>query len=176
METKIKTPKQVLIEEVKRLDEKKQKKLLKKLEGFGDDASLVDLFGISPDMIEYFYTQVRQKFLRKQFGESSAGFRFLHKIMPMDARFAMGVAASEHMQKHYEDAAQWYWAADKLAPESPMALYHASDCYEKLELPELSKHSLEKALEKCKDNKEFAELGGKIQLLLDSAKTKEVKK
>jgi type III secretion system low calcium response chaperone LcrH/SycD len=176
METKIKTPKQVLIEEVKKLDEKKQKKLLKKLEGFKDNTSLLELMEITPDMIEYFYTQTRQKYLRKEYGASSAAFRFLHKIAPMDARFAMGVAASEHMQKHYEDAVQWYWAADKLAPESPMALYHASDCYVNLNMPELAMHSLESALEKCKNNSAFADLEGKITLILESSKTKEVKK
>ncbi|MFV0339108.1 MAG: hypothetical protein ACK5MA_00550 [Parachlamydiaceae bacterium] len=176
METKIKkTPKQVLIEEVKKFDEKKQKKLLKKLEGFKDDASLVELMGITPDMIEYFYTQTRQKYLRKEYGASSAAFRFLHKIVPMDARFCMGVAASEHMQKHYEDAAQWYWAADKLAPESPMALYHASDCYANLNMPELARYSLESALEKCKNNRDFADLEGKIKLILGNT-TKEVQK
>lgn len=177
MEATKKTMKQVLIEEVERMPEgANRQQLLKDLAKADENATLKDLWHITPEMLEYIYSQARQDYLRKDYKKASSMFRLLHTIDAHDDRLAMGIAASEHMLNNWEEAVMWYLKTDRMAIHSPLPQYHASDCYQKLNMPEYAADALRQALEKCKLNPMYKDLQGKIELLLESQTVKGEKK
>lgn len=177
MEATKKSMKEVLMEEVKRMPEgAKRQNLLKDLEKAKDDATLGELWHVTPEMMEYIYSQARQDYLRKDYKKASSMFRLLHAIEPHDERMAMGIAAAEHMLNHWEEAIMWYLKTDRMAINSPLALYHASDCYQKLNMPAYAADALRQALEKCKLNALYKDLQGKIELLMENLPVQGVKK
>lgn len=164
--------KEFLIEELThadpgKLDEKTKIKLLSELKKADDNASLKELWHITPKMMTLLYSQGRQHYLRKDYSKASATFRFLHLLEPLNDLYVMGIGASEQMKKDYAEALYWYWVAEKLSVNSPLPNYYASDCYEKLNMPEYARYALTQAIEKCKGDHSYKDLQGKIELILE---------
>lgn len=59
-------------------------------------------------------------------------FVFLSGIDPKNVKYRMGIAASLHMNKQFQEAIDAYLICASLDPKNPLPFYHMSDCFVQL--------------------------------------------
>ena len=153
------------------LSEKEREKQLEVIEkAILHGVPMQETLEITPDVMEFIYSQGHRLYMTRQHDEAGRFFHLLYILNPKDARFAFGLAACHHMQKHFEEAVAWYLVAALADPESPLPFYHISDCYLLQDDKETALYFLYKALRRIGDEKKYEPLKERILRTIDSLK------
>lgn len=131
--------------------------------------------GMSDAMVEGFYGQAYRLYNTGKYAQAAEMFRFLVMVNPMEPKYAMGLAASFHMLKHYQQAITAYTMCGVIDPDSPIPHYHASDCYIQLKDQMSAIIALEMAIKRAGIKPEYQALKDRALLSIQSLK-KEVGK
>jgi type III secretion system low calcium response chaperone LcrH/SycD len=134
---------------------------------FIDGVSPKEAMGINSDMLEGMYAQAYRLFNNGKYSDAGTLFRLLIMIEPKEHKYIMGLAATTHMMKDYENAGQLYILAGCSDLKNPMPYYHASDCYLSIDNKVLAHSVLEIASDICGDKKEYAVIKDRCKLSID---------
>ena len=141
------------------LSDKERQKQVEAIEKmFAEGVPLKETLNITPDVLEFLYSQGNRFYLLRKYQEAARFFQMLFLLNPIDARYAFGVAASYQMLKDYDQAISWYIVLMIIDQESPLPPYHASDCFLKKGDKDSALLFLKKTLERIGDKKEYAPL------------------
>ncbi|MBS4168096.1 SycD/LcrH family type III secretion system chaperone [Parachlamydia sp. AcF125] len=91
--------------------------------------------GLSDEMLEEFYGYAYRFYNAGNYADSQSLFQFLVTLDASRSKYALGLAASMHMQKKYQAAIEVYMLAAFYEQESPVPFFHIADCYLKLNQP-----------------------------------------
>lgn len=114
--------------------------------------------GINDDTMEYLYAYGHRQFSLRKYESAEKIFQMLYMLNPLDSRYALGIAASYQMDKKYEQAIGWYLALSTIDESSPLPFYYMSDCFLKKLENKASLEYLKKAIERCGEVPEYANL------------------
>ncbi len=92
------------------------------------------LLGFSDNSIECLYGVAYTYYNQGKFTEGEQLFRLLVLVDPLKKKYWMGLAGSQHLNEHFDDALQSYAMAGLLeGGGDPYPHFHAADCYVSLE-------------------------------------------
>lgn len=148
-------------------DEDKNKHIEALTKVFEEGMLPQDALGFSQDFVEMLYAYAYKLFQSGKFDEAATAYKYLMVLCPFDVRQPMALAACYHKKRNYADAISNYIVATVLAPDSPMPYYHASDCFLKSDDKDGAIFMLTKAVEKAKENPEYAALLQRAELSLE---------
>lgn len=127
-----------------------------------------EALGLTDAMVEGIYGQAYRLYNTGKYKEAIKIFRLLLTISATEPKYAMGLAACFHMAKDYRSAVDSYSIASIIDPQSPIPLYHASDCYIKMGDPASAIVMLETAKKRAGDRPEFKTLKDRANMTLES--------
>ena len=131
-------------------------------------ASAKEALGLTDAMVEGIYGQAYRLYNTGKYKEAIKIFRLLLTINATEPKYAMGLAACFHMSKDYKSAVDSYSIASMIDPNSPIPLYHASDCYIKMGDPVSAIVMLETAKKRAGEKPEFKTLKDRVNMTLES--------
>lgn len=114
--------------------------------------------GMSNEMVEGLYGQAYRLYNTGKYQDAMQMFRLLVMINPSDPRYTLGLAASMHLLKEFKSAIELYTVCSILDAESPIPLYHISDCYLQTQDKLSAMIALEMAVKRSGDKPEFQTL------------------
>lgn len=129
-----------------------------------------DAMGINNNILEGIYAQAYRLYNTGKYTEAIHLFRMLILINSTEPKFVLGLAASLHMLKEYQNAIQTYTMCSMLDPHSPIPYYHSSDCFMQLKDYISAMICLEMAIQKAGDKPEYTKLKERAILSLESLK------
>jgi type III secretion system low calcium response chaperone LcrH/SycD len=138
-------------------------------------ASPKEALGLTDAMVEGVYGQAYRLYNTGKYKEAAQIFRLLVMINSTESKYSMGLAASFHMMKDFQSAANTYSVVGILDPQNPIPYYHASDCYTQMGDPVSALVALEMAIKRAGDRPEFNTLKDRALLTAESLK-KEIEK
>lgn len=97
-----------------------------------EDKSLQEALNLSDEALEYLYCRGYRFYKLGKYKEARGLFQLLYLLRAVDIRFSMGIAASYHMEKDYQNAINWYLLCAAVDADSPLPFYHMSDCFLKM--------------------------------------------
>lgn len=130
--------------------------LLKLCDNISKGMNPKDAMGIGDAQFERIYAKGYQLFNIGKFDEAEPIFGALIVSNPLEPKYVFAYAASAHMQKKYEKAAEYYMKLSLLTPDDPVPYYHASDCYIQLKDDLSALAALKLTINKAKDKKEYS--------------------
>lgn len=131
-------------------------------------ASTKEALGLTDAMVEGIYGQAYRLYNTGKYKEAIKIFRLLLTINATEPKYAMGMAACFHMSKDYKSAIDSYSIASIIDANSPIPLYHASDCYIKMGDPVSAIIMLETAKKRAGDKPEYKTLKDRANMTLES--------
>src|SRR5260221_14564233 len=93
---------------------------------------------IGDDTMEEIYTQAYNLYNQGRYKEASYIFRMLMMLDFTTPKYILGLAASLHRMKDYQNASNLYMLCAALDPKNPMPHYHSADCYLQIDAMELA--------------------------------------
>ncbi len=136
------------------------------------NTSAADLLSkLDKESAEELYSHAYHLYKSGKFLEASCVFRILLESDPINPKYGMGIAASYHQLKSYQNAADVYQMVGIIDHHNPIPFFHAADCLIQAEDPMSALAYLEIALGRCGGKKEYEAM--KEQALLAIEKIKE---
>jgi len=129
-----------------------------------------DALGLSDGMIEGIYGQAYRLYNTGKYKDAAQLFRLLVMINAAESKYTMGIAACLHMMKDYSHAVEAYTLCSLIDPQSPIPHFHASDCYIQMDDKVSALVSLEMAVKRAGEKKEFKTLKDRAQMTMNSIK------
>ncbi|KIA76085.1 Type III secretion specific chlamydia chaperone 2 [Parachlamydia acanthamoebae] len=102
---------------------------------FKDGQSPQQAMGLSDETLEAFYGYAYNLYGSGNYLDAQRIFQFLINLDASRSKYALGLAASMHMQKNYQAAIEAYMLAAFYDQENPVPFFHIADCYIKLDNP-----------------------------------------
>lgn len=99
--------------------------LIEKLQNGGD----IEDLELSQDLIDSLYSHAYHFYQNGKYEESKSFFRFLTFLDSDVSKYWMGLGASDHMLKRYEEAIYSYNVAMVLNEKDPYVYFVIADCY-----------------------------------------------
>jgi type III secretion system low calcium response chaperone LcrH/SycD len=104
----------------------KVRELSRRLFDLGEDPR--EVLGLTDEGIEGLYATAHNFFQGGNHEMAAHFFRILALISPRDPRFYLGIGASLHEMKQYENACFFYKIASGLDPTNPLIDFYQYDC------------------------------------------------
>ena len=144
--------------------------LLKMQENEG--MTLKDATGVSDESLEEMYSLAYTFYNQGKYQESLALFQFLAGAAPNTYKYVLGLAASYHQVKAYEEAAVGFYIALNIQPDNPVPAYHITDCFLKQKMYEKAEEFAEVTSIICDNREEYTELQQRSNLIRKSLESK----
>lgn len=132
-----------------------------------EDASLKDTMGLNQQFLESLYGLAYQLYNSGKYRDSGAVFRVLSVTDPKDTRFTMGLAASEQMNKDYDEAINSYLLCGQQDPFNPMPFFYLYECYRQTNRMHEAFYALCETLNRIQHNPIYLPLLSKTMLMLE---------
>ena len=129
-----------------------------------------EALGIGDDKIENVYAHAYQLYNSGKYTEAGYLFRLLMVLEPTEVKHYIGLAATMHMQKEFENAVRVYAIAGIVDPDNPIPYFHASDCYIQMRDKASAIIMLDMAVQKSKNKPEFQILKDRALLTIEGLK------
>lgn len=129
-----------------------------------------DVFNFSDQQIEGIYAQAYNFYQTGRYNDALQIFRLLVVLNPGEMKYALGIAASLHMMKEYQEAVEAYTLCSVLDPLNPVPHYHMSDCFVGMRDRHSAKIALETAIRKAGDKPEYQILKDRASLTIKNLK------
>ena len=133
---------------------------------FIDNKPAYVAMGIDKEELEMMYQNAYNLFNSGNFASAENIFAVLSYLNNDEWKFAMGRASCFHNMGEYDQAIPLYYQAAKNDPNDPHALYHLSECFEKINIPILALMSLNQAIMRIDQSNEPKHAALKEQMLL----------
>lgn len=130
-----------------------------------------DALEVNPQMLENVYAQAYRLYNTGKYEEAVHLFRILVMLNAMEPKYLLGLAASFHLLKDYQNAIHSYTLCSTLDPQSPLPYYHSADCFLQMKDSLSAMICLEMAIKQAGDQSEYAKL--KERALLSVAHLKQ---
>lgn len=127
-------------------------------------------FGFDNGYLENLYTQGYSLYNTGKYQDALHVFRALLMLSPMEPKYMLGVAACQHMLKEYVSAIQGYVLCSVYDPSNPLPHFHSSDCYIQMKNYVSAMICLELAIERAKNDPQFAVMKERALLSLERLK------
>lgn len=127
-----------------------------------------DACGMGDNTAEAMYAQAYQLYNNGKYGEARHIFAMLTVLNPLEPKYLLGQAASSHMLKDLEHAAELYLRFTIISPQDPVPFYHAADCYIQLQELDCAIIALNMVLKKAGDKPEYSSLKDRAKMMLGS--------
>jgi len=137
----------------------------------GGNLTFKEAIGFSSELIEEMYGYAYTLFQSGKYEEVLPIFTILRFIDGNDERFTFSIAVTHHHMKNYTEAAGNYMLCELLNPDDPLPLYHLSDCFTKLNQPELALNALKMANQVAAKDPKYAQLKEKTELEIEHLKS-----
>jgi len=98
------------------------------LEGLREGATVADLKGVTPDMLEGVYSLAHRFYQAGQLEEAETFFRFLCLYDFYNAEYALGLGAVMQLKRDHEAAIGMYAVAQTLALDDDRPMFHVGQC------------------------------------------------
>jgi len=98
------------------------------LEGLREGATVADLKGVTPDMLEGVYALAHRFYQSGQLEEAETFFRFLCLYDFYNAEYALGLGAVLQLKRDHEAAIGMYAVAQTLALDDDRPMFHVGQC------------------------------------------------
>lgn len=131
-------------------------------------ASPKDAMGLTDNMVETMYGQAFRLYNTGKYADAAQMFRLLVMLSPGDPKYIFGLAACMHLLKEYRNAIELYTMCASLDRESPLALYHLSDCCMQIQDKLSALVALEMLVKRAGDNPAHQVLKDRAQMTLTS--------
>jgi type III secretion system low calcium response chaperone LcrH/SycD len=151
--------------------EKVAKNILQKMEE-NPGMTLKDAIGISHSALEQIYSLAYQFYYQGKYAEALSLFEFLAGTSPDNYKYVLGLAASYHQIKAYDEAFAGFYIALHLEPHNPIPAYYATDCFLKQNLNEEALELAELTAEICDNRPEYAKLKQRCKMIAKTLKEK----
>lgn len=127
-----------------------------------------DALGFSKEFLDEVYHYAYNLFQQNKIEEASQLFRWLKKMVPVEPIYTIALIHCLTLQKKWLGAISYLLELAYLDVEDPVPFEKISECL--IELGDLSGAliTIDKAIERAGDKKEFAEAKGKWQLRYDN--------
>lgn len=136
--------------------------------------SLLKFLNLDEVKIETIYARAYRLYNTGKYVEAAQIFRYLLLVDPGDTKYFLGLAACCHLLKDYKSAILVYLLSDLIDDKSPIADFHASDCYLQMDDKVSALISLNLAIQKSGDKPEYQILKSRATLTAETLK-KELK-
>lgn len=150
-------------QEIKRLTEAYDDMMGKMLKG---GLSPKDALEVNPQTLENVYAQAYRLYNTGKYDEALQLFRILVVLNAMEPKYILGLAASFHLLKEYQNAIQSYTLCSTLDPKSPLPSYHSADCFIQMKDDLSAMVCLEMAIERAGNQPEYAKIKERALLSL----------
>ena len=117
-----------------------------------------EAMNLNTDVMEFIYDSAYRLYNSGNYDRAKPTFLVLHSLDPLEPKYVLGLAASHHKLEEYETAIEWYMKLVFLDMLSPLAFYHAADCYIKLKRYREAILMLNGVIKRCGDQAEFSEI------------------
>jgi len=131
---------------------------------------LQDAFGLSQDLMEMMYAQAYQCYSNGQYEKANHIFRTLIFLNKFETKYYLGLAATYHSMKEFENAIYIYISWALLDIYNPLPFYHAADCSLKMDNKIGAFLFLNQVIRRCLDKKEYEQLKHRAATMRDSIK------
>lgn len=135
-----------------------------------DKKSPKEALGFDNSYLENMYTRGYNLYNTGKFNDALHIFRALLMLNPTEPKYMLGIAACQHMLKEYVSAIQSYVLCSVYDPTNPLPFFHSSDCYIQMKNYVSAMICLEMAIERAKNDPQFAVLKERARLSLDRLK------
>lgn len=115
---------------VSKEEKKEHAKLLVKI--FEEGMTPKDAMKITDDEMAQMYSYAYHLCSTQKYEEALDMFKMLFTLDPSNPDFSTAVGVCHHRLQHYDYAIQCYLVSSILAPQNPISLFYAYDCYMKL--------------------------------------------
>lgn len=126
-----------------------------------------DACGMSDNTAEAMYAQGYQLYNNGKYSEARHIFSMLTVLNPLEPKYLLGQAASTHMLKDLEHAAELYLRYTIISPHDPVPYYHAADCYMQLREVDCAIIALNMVIRKSGEKPEYSTLKDKAKMMLE---------
>jgi len=127
---------------------------------------------IDDGTMETMYAQAYSLYNGGKYDDAVLLFKFLGTLEPNVYRYKFGLAAAMHKKGEYEDAASYYFMASMMEDATPVAHYHSSDCYLKMNAPDSAIVALSFAMDMCGTDPKWKSLKIRAALMRKSIEKK----
>ncbi len=133
-----------------------------------DAAPAKKSMGLSDEMVEGIYGQAYRLYNTGKYEDAAQLFRLLVMVNPSEPRYTLGLAACAHLLKDYKNAIELYTVCSIIDGESPIPLYHVSDCYLQVQDKFSAMIALEMAVKRSGNKPEFQTLKDRAEMTVQS--------
>lgn len=147
------------------------KDILQKMEE-NKGMTLKEATGVSDETLEEVYSLAYTYYNQGRYEESVSLFEFLTGASPTEFKYVLGLAASYHQLKFYQEACVGFFFALQLEPENPIPAWYITDCFLKQEMKEEAGEFAQVTIEICAERPEHSELRERCELISKSLKLK----
>ena len=142
---------------------------------FRNEMKPQDALGVGEKKAEQLYAQAYQLYNMGKFKQARSLFGALLLLDPFDVRYLFGQAASSHLLKEYETAAELYMKCGLFEEENPVPYFHASDCYLQMKEERSAIAALNLAIKRAGESEQYAVLKERAEQTLKTLQTSEGK-
>jgi type III secretion system low calcium response chaperone LcrH/SycD len=125
-----------------------------------------DACGVGDNTAEAMYAQGYQLYNNGKYGEARQIFSMLTVLNPLEPKYLLGQAASTHMMRELEHAAELYVRYTILSPQDPVPYYHAADCYIQLQEVDCAIVALNMVIKKSGEKPEYSSIKDRAKMML----------
>ncbi len=137
---------------------------------YEEGATPKEAVGMTDGMTESIYAHGYQLYNAGQYEQAAQLFRLLITFEPRKMKYLMGLAASQHMMKDYNNASLTYMMCSMVDKDNPLPHYHSSDCYLQLGKIGLAVQELISCIELAKKDPQYAGVRERALAMLNSLK------
>jgi type III secretion system low calcium response chaperone LcrH/SycD len=127
---------------------------------------LHEILGFDDKTMLKFYLAAKSLFDRQEWKKAADAFLFLTSLNPYVHTYWFGLGMSEELREEYHGALLAYAMAILTEVFNPVPHYHSARCYLALGEKDNAVHSLEMAIECCKERDEYSRVLGLSKELL----------
>lgn len=133
-----------------------------------EETSPQKAMGMTNEMVEGIYGQAYRLYNTGKYQDAAQLFRLLVMVNPTDPKFTLGLAACLHLLKEFKNAIEIYTVCSILDQDSPIPLFHASDCYLQVQDKLAAMMALEMAVKRAGSKPEFQTLKDRASMTAKS--------
>lgn len=128
--------------------------------------------GISEEEIAQLYSFAYHQFISGKYEDARELFKYLLSLDPANSSYATCLGVCHHRLKDYDFALHAYMLAAFLAPQDPLPLFYAYDCFNSLNNEPAAAVMLSNVVARAGDNKLYENMKKNAQTLLERLEQK----
>jgi type III secretion system low calcium response chaperone LcrH/SycD len=136
----------------------------------GESTMQIEL-GLTEEQMESVYTIGFNLYRNRRNEDARRIFSFLAMLNPLEYKYHFGLAATCHVQNHFDMAALHYLQSAMIDDTRPEPWYHLSECLLALDDPVGAAENLPKAIQRCGSDENGHRIRNRAAAMLENLQT-----